>query len=101
MYGLIVLTAVAMGFATPVRKLAVPDLTTTAHADSNWLCLISLAGGANPRWKTRLASIVTMSAGVATGATLLRYGAVAPLAGEQLSAVLAYIVARESERVTR
>ena len=102
-YGLIVITAVAMGLRNAVvRKLAVPDVTTTVltltvtglASDS------SLAGGANPRWKTRLASIVTMFAGAATGAMLLRYGVVAPLAASSCVAVLAYIAARRSERVT-
>ncbi len=81
-YALITLTALAMGVRNAVvRKLAVPDLTTTVltltvtglASDS------SLAGGANPRWKTRLTSIVTMFAGAATGAMLLRYGVAAPL----------------------
>jgi uncharacterized membrane protein YoaK (UPF0700 family) len=102
-YGLIVLTAVAMGFRNAVvRKLAVPDMTTTVltltvtglASDS------SLAGGTNPRWKRRLASIVTMFAGAATGAMLLRYGVVAPLAASSFVAVLASIAARRSERVT-
>jgi uncharacterized membrane protein YoaK (UPF0700 family) len=102
-YGLIVITAVAMGLRNAViRKLAVPDVTTTVltltvtglASDS------SLAGGTNPRWKTRLASIVTMFAGAATGATLLRYGVVAPLVASSVVAAVAYIVARRSERVT-
>ncbi|HXI89262.1 MAG TPA: YoaK family protein [Blastocatellia bacterium] len=102
-YGLIVITALAMGLRNAVvRKLAVPDVTTTVltltvtgiASDS------SLAGGANPRWKTRLASIVTMFAGAATGALLLRYGVVAPLAASSFVAALAYMAARRSERVT-
>lgn len=99
-YGLIVITAVAMGFRNAVvRKLAVPDVTTTVltltvtgiASDS------SLAGGTNPRWKTRLASIVTMFAGAATGATLLRYGVVAPLAASSFVAAVAFMTARRSE----
>ena len=101
-FGLIVITAVAMGFRNAVvRKLAVPDVTTTVltltvtgiASDS------SLAGGTNPRWKTRLASIVTMFAGAATGATLLRYGVVAPLAASSFVAAIAFMAARRSERV--
>jgi uncharacterized membrane protein YoaK (UPF0700 family) len=63
-----------------VRKLAVPDMTTTVLTltVTGFASDSSLAGGANPRWKTRLASIVTMFAGAATGALLLRYGVVAP-----------------------
>jgi uncharacterized membrane protein YoaK (UPF0700 family) len=102
-YGLIVLTALAMGVRNAVvRKLAVPDMTTTVltltvtgFASDSWL-----AGGANPRWKTRLASIVMMFAGAATGAMLLRSGVVAPLAASIFVASLAYMVARQSERVT-
>lgn len=102
-YGLIVITAVAMGFRNAVvRKLAVPDVTTTVltltvtgiASDS------SLAGGTNPRWKTRLASIVTMFAGAATGATLLRYGVVAPLAASSFVAAVAFMAARRAERIT-
>src|SRR5262249_4941100 len=60
LYGIIVLTALAMGFRNAtVRRLAVPDLTTTVltltltavAADS------SLAGGDNPRLGRRLTSI--------------------------------------------
>jgi len=76
-YGLIVLMALAMGVRNAVvRKLAVPDLTTTVltltvtglASDS------SLAGGANPRWKTRVTAVIAMFAGASTGAMFLRYG---------------------------
>jgi uncharacterized membrane protein YoaK (UPF0700 family) len=86
-YGLIVLLALAMGVRNAVvRKLAVPDLTTTVltltvtgiASDS------SLAGGANPRWRTRVAAVITMFAGAATGAMFLRYGLFAPLAASSL-----------------
>jgi uncharacterized membrane protein YoaK (UPF0700 family) len=65
-----------------VRRLAVPDLTTTVRtltltgvaADS------SLAGGHNPRIGRRLASVASMFAGAAIG-TLLRWrGSALPLA---------------------
>jgi uncharacterized membrane protein YoaK (UPF0700 family) len=99
-YGLIVLTAVAMGFRNAVvRKLAVADVTTTVLTltVTGFASDSSLASGTNPRWKRRLASIVTMFAGAATGAMLLRYGVVAPLAASSLVAVLASIAARRSE----
>jgi uncharacterized membrane protein YoaK (UPF0700 family) len=102
-YGLIVLTAVAMGVRNAVvRKLAVPDMTTTVLTltVTGFASDSSLAGGANPRWKTRLTSIVTMFAGAATGAMLLRYGVLAPLAASTFVAALAYMVAQRSERVT-
>jgi uncharacterized membrane protein YoaK (UPF0700 family) len=76
LYTVIVLTGLAMGIRnTTVRKLAVPDLTTTVltltltglAADS------SLAGGSNPGWVRRAASVGAMSAGAAVGAWLLGY----------------------------
>ena len=64
-----------------VRRLAVPDLTTTVltltltgvAADS------SLAGGDNPRAGRRLASVALMFAGAALGTVLLRLGLALPL----------------------
>jgi uncharacterized membrane protein YoaK (UPF0700 family) len=82
LYAVIVLTAVAMGLRNAtVRRLAVPDLTTTVltltltgvAAES------SLAGGDNPRAGRRLASVGLMFAGAALGALLLRLGLVLPL----------------------
>ena len=101
-YGLIVLMALAMGVRNAVvKKLAVPDLTTTVltltvtgiASDS------SLTGGANPRWRTRVTAVITMFAGAATGAILLRYGVFAPLGASSLLlfAVLAWMEAMESE----
>ncbi len=78
----IALTAFAMGLRNSVvRKLAVPDLTTTVltltiagfAADS------SLAGGDNPRWQRRGAAILAMLAGAAAGAAMLRYSVAVPL----------------------
>jgi uncharacterized membrane protein YoaK (UPF0700 family) len=101
-YGLIVLLALAMGVRNAVvRKLAVPDLTTTVltltvtgiASDS------SLAGGANPRWRSRVTAVMTMFAGAAAGAMLLRYGVFAPLGASSLLlfAVLAWMDAMGSE----
>lgn len=82
LYAVIILTAVAMGLRNAtVRRLAVPDMTTTVltltltgiAADS------SLAGGANQRAGRRVASVVLMFAGAAAGALLLRYGLALPL----------------------
>jgi len=90
-YLAILLTAAAMGFRNAVvRKLGIPDLTTTVltltltgiASDS------SLGGGTNPRWKTRLLGIVMMAAGAGIGAALER---VLPLAPLLLSSVLAVI----------
>jgi uncharacterized membrane protein YoaK (UPF0700 family) len=97
-YGLIVLMALAMGVRNAVvRKLAVPDLTTTVltltvtgiASDS------SLAGGANPRWRSRVTAVITMFAGAAAGAMLLRYGVFAPIGASCLIlfAVLAWMAA--------
>jgi uncharacterized membrane protein YoaK (UPF0700 family) len=101
-YGVIVLMALAMGVRIAVvRKLAVPDLTTTVltltvtgiASDS------SLAGGANPRWRTRVTAIIAMFAGAAAGTMLLRYGVFAPLGASSLLlfAVLAWIFAMGPE----
>jgi len=74
LYAVIALTGLAMGIRNAVvRKLAVPDLTTTVltltitglAADS------PLAGGAGPRWPRRVASVVSMLAGAAAGAWLV------------------------------
>src|SRR2546430_2702594 len=73
LYSLIGLTAVAMGLRNAtVRRLAVPDLTTTVltltlaglGADS------SLAGGANPRFARRVGSVAAMLAGAVAGGPL-------------------------------
>jgi len=73
----IALLALAMGLHNAsVRKLAVPDMTTTVltltltglAADS------SLAGGQNPRLSRRLLAVVLMLLGALTGALLLRRG---------------------------
>jgi uncharacterized membrane protein YoaK (UPF0700 family) len=82
LYAVIALTAVAMGLRNAtVRRLAVPDLTTTVltltltglAADS------SLAGGNNPRSLRRIFSVIAMFGGAAIGAILLRYGLALPL----------------------
>src|SRR5882762_6717008 len=81
-YGLIALTAFAMGTRNAaVRKLGVPDLTTTVltltitglAADS------SLAHGSNPRWQRRLASVLAMFAGATMGVIILRRSVFAAL----------------------
>ena len=82
LYTVIILTALAMGLRNAtVRRLAVPDLTTTVltrtltgvAADS------SVAGGDNPRIGRRVASISLMFAGAAVGTLLLRWGLALPL----------------------
>ena len=74
---------VFLGFANAaVRRLGERDLTTTVltltitglAADS------ALAGGANPGWTRRAASVVLMFAGAAAGAWLLRYSVALPIA---------------------
>ena len=83
LYAVIVLTAMAMGLRNAtVRRLAVPDLTTTVltltltgvAADS------SVAGGNNPRIVRRIASVGSMLAGAAIGTLLLQRGLALPLA---------------------
>lgn len=81
LYGAIILTAVGMGLRNAtVRRLAVPDMTTTVltltltglAADS------SLAGGSNPRIVRRVASVLLMFIGAAIGALLLRFSLLLP-----------------------
>jgi uncharacterized membrane protein YoaK (UPF0700 family) len=81
-FALIALTALAMGTRNAaVRKLAIPDLTTTVltltitgiGADS------SLAKGNNPRFARRVASVAAMFLGAALGAIVIRYSISATL----------------------
>jgi uncharacterized membrane protein YoaK (UPF0700 family) len=83
LYAMIVFTAIAMGMRNGVvRKLAVPDLTTTVltltipslAADS------SLARGTNPRLQRRIAAVVAMFAGAALGSITLRHSVFMALA---------------------
>ena len=92
-YAVITLTGLAMGLRNAtVRRLAVPDLTTTVltltltglAADS------ALAGAHGAKSGRRLAAVGTMFAGAALGAWLLRYSIAAPLA---LAAVVSGIAA--------
>jgi uncharacterized membrane protein YoaK (UPF0700 family) len=90
-FALIALTAVAMGTRNAaVRKLAIPDLTTTVltltitgiGADS------SLANGNNPPLARRVASVVVMFLGAALGAVIIRYSiSAALLLGTAISAL--------------
>ncbi|HZZ92403.1 MAG TPA: YoaK family protein [Usitatibacter sp.] len=82
LYAIVALMAAAMGIRNAaVRKLAVPNLTTTVltltlagiGADS------SLAGGKNPGLGTRIASVVLMFLGALVGAVLLRYSVALPI----------------------
>jgi uncharacterized membrane protein YoaK (UPF0700 family) len=73
-YTLIILTGLAMGFRNAtIRQLRIPDVTTTVltltitglASDS------TLAGGTNPNWGRRIASIAAMLVGAAAGAWLV------------------------------
>jgi uncharacterized membrane protein YoaK (UPF0700 family) len=83
LYAMIAFTAIAMGMRNAaVRKLAVPDLTTTVltltitglAADS------SLARGTNPRLQRRIAAVVAMFSGAALGSIILRHSVFMALA---------------------
>jgi len=83
LYAVIILTGLAMGIRNAtVRKLGVADLTTTVLT----LTLAALAadstaaGGSNQGWSRRTASVVSVLAGAAMGAWLLRSSVVWPLA---------------------
>ena len=81
-FALITLLAFAMGTrSAAVRKLAIPDLTTTVltltitgiAADS------SIANGNNPRLAKRIGSVAAMFLGAALGAVIIRYSISAAL----------------------
>ena len=108
LYALILLTAVAMGLRNAtVRRLAVPDLTTTVltltltgiAADS------TLAGGRNPRLGRRLGAALAIGAGSAVGAALVSLGGLAPplvVTGACILLVtVAYAAHPASQRVPR
>lgn len=87
-YLIVILLALAMGVRNAtVRRLAVPDLTTTVLT----LTLTGLAadtqfpGGGAPNAARRIAAVLAMIAGAFVGALLLRIGLIAPLA---LAAIL-------------
>src|SRR6202047_2614531 len=90
-FALIALAALAMGTRdAAVRKLAIPDLTTTvltltitgSGADS------SLANGSNPRLARRVGSVIAMFLGAALGAIVIHYSISAALGlGTAISAV--------------
>src|SRR5262245_30995724 len=80
LYALILLIAVAMGLrSATVRRLAVPDLTTTVLT----MTLTGLAAdaaltpGRNPRLGWRLAAVLAIFAGSAVGAVLVSLGGLA------------------------
>src|SRR5438445_1874080 len=82
-YVVIIITALAMGVRNAaVRTLGVLDLTTTVltltitglAADSTF------AGGSDPRWPRRIASVLAMSAGAVCGVLLLKCSLALPLA---------------------
>jgi uncharacterized membrane protein YoaK (UPF0700 family) len=83
-YTVIVMTAVAMGLRNAVvRKLAVPDLTTTVltMTATGFAADSRLAGGDATRAGRRALSIVAMFSGALAGAVLLRLvGVFGPLA---------------------
>jgi uncharacterized membrane protein YoaK (UPF0700 family) len=79
---IIAFSAVAMGLRNAiVRKLAVPDLTTTVltltitglAADSTF------ARGDNPRWQRRFAAVLSMLGGAAAGTFLMQRSIALPL----------------------
>jgi uncharacterized membrane protein YoaK (UPF0700 family) len=76
-FAIIALTGLAMGFRNgTIRQLKVPDMTTTVltltltglAADSG------IAGGRNPNWSRRIASVVAIFIGAALGAWLVNHG---------------------------
>jgi len=77
------LTALGMGIRNgTIRKLAIPELTTTVLTltVAGLASESSLAGGTNPRWRRRLASILMMFLGAGSGVMLLHHSLPALLA---------------------
>ena len=103
-FALIALTALAMGTRNAVvRKLAIPDLTTTVltltitgiAADS------SLANGNNPRVLRRIMSVTAMFLGAALGAVVIRYSISAALwLATAISAICSAVLVRENLAAT-
>ena len=103
-FALIALTALAMGTRNAVvRKLAIPDLTTTVltltitgiAADS------SLANGNNPRVLRRIMSVTAMFLGAALGAVVIRYSISAALwLATAISAICSAVLVRENLQAT-
>ena len=102
LYSIIVLTACAMGIRNAtVRKMAVPDLTTTVltltitglAADSRF------AGGASPRWRRRLLAVLLMFFGALIGTLLLRRSLVLPLATATLLSICCVAISMKQRAV--
>jgi len=102
LYAMIACSAIAMGMRNAaVRKLALPDLTTTVltltitglAADS------SLARGTNPRLQRRIAAVVAMFAGAALGSIALRHSIVMALAFSVLLSSLCTLALLISSRL--
>ena len=98
---IVVLLALAMGARNAtVRRIAVPDLTTTVLT----LTLTGLAadtqfpGGGASAIGRRVAAVVAMVAGALVGALLLRIGLVAPLATAAVIVLLVTTIYVVSER---
>lgn len=76
LYVVISLTAFGMGVRNgTIRKLGVPEFTTTVLTltVAGLASESSLAGGSNPHWFRRVASILMMFAGAGVGVLLLRW----------------------------
>jgi uncharacterized membrane protein YoaK (UPF0700 family) len=103
-FALIALMALAMGTRNAaVRKLAIPDLTTTVltltitgiAADS------SIANGTNPRLARRVGSVAAMFLGAALGAVIIHYSISAALWLGTAISVLCSAVLFRSLRTSR
>jgi uncharacterized membrane protein YoaK (UPF0700 family) len=104
LYALIVLTALAMGIRNAsVRRLGVPDLTTTVLTLTltGLAAESTLAGGANPRWQRRVASVVAMFAGAAVGAVLSRTSVSSTLALAAAVSIFSGLALRLAVRSSR
>lgn len=99
-YGLTALLALAMGVQNAaVRKLSVPDFTTTVLTLTITGIAADLSGGADPKAARRFISVISMFAGGLIGAVLvLRSGLVAALSAVALFFAITIIIVAITQR---
>lgn len=96
-HAIILFVAAAMGLrSATVRKIGIPDLTTTVLTltIAGLASDLSAPGGGRPAWRRRAGSIVMMLAGAAAGAWLLTYSLSAPLFAAAIAAAGCAIAVR-------
>ena len=97
-YAIVAVLALSMGLQNAVvRSIGIPDITTTVITQTlTGIAMDSrLAGGANVRWRRRVASIVIMFLGALFGALLIfRFGSASALVAAALTLTIVSIWAQ-------